>query len=121
MNRPAPLSRRTVLRGLGTSMALPWLESMGAAPQSKAAVMNKAAKGFASEAPTRMAFFYVPNGVHMPDWRPEKTGTLTDLPNTLSALNPYKKQLLVLSGLTQNGGRALGEGAGDHARALGSF
>ncbi|MFM7317267.1 MAG: DUF1552 domain-containing protein, partial [bacterium] len=121
MIRPARLSRRTVLRGLGTSMALPWLEAMGPAPQSQAAVINKVAKGFASEAPTRMAFFYVPNGVHMPDWRPGATGALTDLPKTLSALNPYKKQLLVLSGLTQNGGRALGDGAGDHARALGSF
>jgi len=122
MIRPARLSRRTVLRGLGTSMALPWLEAMGPAPQSHAAAINKATKGFNNAAaPTRMAFFYVPNGVHMPDWRPGKTGALTDLPKTLAALEAHKKQLLVLSGLTQNGGRALGDGAGDHARALGSF
>jgi hypothetical protein len=121
MIRANSLSRRTVLKGLGTSFALPWLEAMGAAPESKAASLNKLANGYKADAPTRMAFFYVPNGVHMPDWRPETTGTLTKLPNTLSALEPVRDQMLVLSGLTQNGGRALGDGAGDHARALGSF
>lgn len=121
MIRSQPLSRRTVLRGLGSAVALPWLESMGPAPEAAAAAMNKAAQGVASASPTRMAFFYVPNGVNMAHWRPEKTGALTELPNSLKALTPYRDQLLVLSGLTQNGGRALGDGAGDHARALGSF
>ncbi|MFM1800901.1 MAG: hypothetical protein RJA81_253 [Planctomycetota bacterium] len=122
MIRKASLSRRTVLRGLGTSLALPWLEAMGGyVPQSKAATLNKMAKGFDGRSPARMAFFYVPNGVHMPDWRPEATGKLGPLPSTLSSLDSFRDQLLVLSGLTQNGGRALGDGAGDHARALGSF
>ncbi len=121
MIRPQPLSRRTVLRGLGSAFALPWLESMGAAPEAKAATAMKAAQGVSSASPTRMAFFYVPNGVHMPDWRPETAGALTSLPKTLKAIEPFRDQLLILSNLTQNGGRDLGDGPGDHARALGSF
>lgn len=121
MIRPQPLSRRTVLRGLGSAFALPWLECMGAAPEAAAAVAKKTAAGVSADAPIRMGFFYVPNGVHMPDWRPEKTGSLTSLPKTLQALEPFRNDLMVLSGLTQNGGRALGDGPGDHARALGSF
>ena len=121
MIRSQPLSRRTVLRGLGSAFALPWLEAMGPAPEAAAAVLNKAAQGVNTTSPTRMAFFYVPNGVNMAHWRPSDTGLLKDLPKTLNALSPYRDQLMVLSGLTQNGGRALGDGAGDHARALGSF
>ena len=97
MIRPQPLSRRTVLRGLGSAFALPWLESMGAAPEAKAATAMKAANGVSSASPTRMAFFYVPNGVHMPDWRPETAGALTSLPKTLKAIEPFRDQLLILS------------------------
>lgn len=109
MNRH--LSRRTVLRGIGTAIALPWLESM--AP--------RAATAAASGAPKRMAFFYVPNGVHMPAWTPSATGTAFELPTTLEPLSPFREYLTVLSGLAQDGGRAHGDGPGDHARALGSF
>ena len=58
---PQPLiSRRTVLRGLGAMVALPWLEAM--------APLNVLASSVAPRsAPNRLAFLYVPNGVHMPD------------------------------------------------------
>ena len=108
-----PISRRTVLRGLGTAIALPWLEAMAPAAPGGAAA--------AGAAPRRMAFFYVPNGVHMPDWTPAGTGRGFELPEILRPLAPFKDDLLVLTGLTQDGGRAHGDGGGDHARSLASF
>jgi len=111
---PQPLlSRRTVLRGLGAMVALPWLEAM--------APLNVLASTPGGRAPNRLAFLYVPNGVHMPDWRPKDEGALTELPETLKALAPVKDHLLVISGLTADKARANGDGAGDHARALAAF
>src|SRR5437660_1613080 len=86
------ISRRTVLKGLGTALALPWLEAMlpvvgGAAPAGKVF-------------PTRMAFFYIPNGVHMPEWTPSALGQGFKIPAILQPLAPFQEELLVLSGLT---------------------
>ncbi len=106
-----PLSRRTVLRGLGTAIALPWLEIMH----------RSSAFAAAPAGPLRMAFFYVPNGVHMQDWTPKAEGALTDLPAILKPLSAYKDDLLVLTGLAQENGEAKGDGPGDHARALATF
>jgi hypothetical protein len=109
------ISRRTVLRGLGAAVALPWLEAMG--PLS----------GWASAAPgerptpTRMAFLYVPNGVNMPDWRPKKDGGDFELPTTLEPLKGVRDDLLVLTGLTADKARPNGDGPGDHARAMAAF
>jgi hypothetical protein len=108
-----PISRRTVLKGLGTAIALPYLEAM--LPRSVMAAPPTAA------APKRMAFLYVPNGIHMPEWTPEKLGKDFDLPKTLEPLAPYKDRLNVLSGLTLDKARANGDGPGDHARSLASF
>ncbi len=110
----ALISRRTVLRGLGAMVALPWLEAM--------APLNVLASApAAGSAPNRLAFLYVPNGVHMPDWRPAAEGPLTELPEILKPLAPVKDELLVISGLTEDKARPHGDGAGDHARALGAF
>lgn len=106
------LSRRTVLRGLGTAMALPLFEGM--IPRT---VLGAAAP---SAAPARMAFLYVANGMHMPDWTPEAEGELK-LSKTLESLADHRHRMHVLSGLTLNGGRALGDGPGDHARSVASF
>ena len=111
-----PISRRTILRGMGTAIALPWLEAM--APTTLRAA--SAAGPMAAEAPRRMAFFYVPNGVHMPDWTP-KGGPALELPEILRPLGSFKDDLLVLTGLTQDGAFAHGDGGGDHARSLASF
>jgi hypothetical protein len=112
---PQPLlSRRTVLRGLGAMVALPWLEAM--APRSLLAAGQSTQSG-----PTRLAFLYVPNGVHMPDWRPKDAGPLAELPATLKPLAPVKDDLLVISGLTADKARPNGDGPGDHARALAAF
>ena len=61
MTRP-PISRRTALKGLGISLALPWLEAMGPATAWGAGADTK------NPAPNRMCFLYVPNGKNMADW-----------------------------------------------------
>jgi hypothetical protein len=109
---PKSLSRRTVLRGMGAAIALPFLDAMAPAFASQAVK--------ASLKPTRMAFLYVPNGIVMPDWTPAGEIGVTplgELPRISSILSPYKNDLLFLTGLTSNGGRALGDGPGDHGRA----
>ncbi len=110
-NFQTKLSRRTVLRGLGVSLALPWLEATGTI--AKAAV--------AAPTPTRMAFIFVPNGVNLEHWTPKSEGYGFALPATLEPLAPVKDDLLVLSGLTHDKGRANGDGAGDHARSASVF
>ncbi len=110
MPRVKPLSRRSLLRGMGTALALPLLEAMPPA------------------APTRMAFLYVPNGIVMDEWTP-RTGQgpgewallPSHLPRITQAIAPFHKELLVLSGLDCNGGRALGDGPGDHGRASAAY
>ena len=102
-----PLSRRTVLRGLGTALALPWLEVLAPAA--------------GQTLPLRLAFLYVPNGIHMADWTPKTEGPGFELPWTLQPLAPVKDDLLVLTGLTADKARAHGDGGGDHARALAAF
>ncbi len=115
MSRSGKISRRTALRGLGATLALPWLEAMGPAPSISRAF--EAAAGL----PKRMAFFYVPNGVHMQAWTPEKEGADFSFPDTLKPLEAFREHTLVLTGLTQDTARAHGDGAGDHARALACF
>ena len=92
-------------------MALPFLEAM--APRSIAAT--------AVRAPIRTAFFYVPNGVNMADWTPTAVGADFQLPYILQPLQAHKNDVLVLTGLAQDKGRNNGDGAGDHARAAGSW
>jgi len=106
------LDRRTFLRGLGTTIALPFLDAMW--PAFAATRLNSAA-------PLRMAFVYVPNGIVMNDWTPPSDGTDFEFTRILKPLEPLRRDLMVLSGLTQNNGRALGDGPGDHARAAASF
>jgi hypothetical protein len=112
---PTPISRRTLLRGLGIAVSLPWLEAMG--PQLSWAETGDNR----SAAPNRMAFLYVPNGQNMADWTPQQEGADFDLPAILQPLASVKNQLQVLTGLTADKARANGDGGGDHARALAAF
>jgi hypothetical protein len=107
------LPRRTFLRGLGATMALPLLDGM--VPALTAQDRTAAA------AVRRMGIFYVPNGMAMSYWTPKALGTEFELPRTLASLEPFRKDLLVLSGLADMNGYAINEGAGDHARAAGTF
>jgi hypothetical protein len=114
MNKQIQISRRTLLRGVGAAVGLPLLEAMW--PATGRAFGHNTLKP-----PVRMAFLYVANGVHMPHWTPEKTGTDFTVPTTLEPLAPYRSHMTVLSGLTLNGARALGDGGGDHARSAAAF
>ena len=108
------LPRRTFLRGVGATLALPLLDSMVPA---FAAVRSSAAKPV-----PRLFTGYVPNGVIMDQWTPAAEGALTDLPATLQPLTPFKDKLLVVSGLADAPAFPLpGEGTGDHVRAAATF
>ena len=78
-----------------------------------------------TKTPCRSAFLYVPNGIIMDQWLPSAAMTGAPgavaipeaLPRVSKALLPFRNDVMLLSGLTQNGGRALGDGPGDHGRA----
>ena len=103
------LSRRTMLRGLGTAVALPALDAMLPA-------MTRA-----ESRPLCMGFVYVPNGIIMDRWTPAAEGADWTLTPTLEPLGGLRDRTLLLSGLAQNNGRSLGDAGGDHARAAASF
>jgi hypothetical protein len=111
------IPRRTFLRGLGTTIALPVLDAM--IPAFATAAATK------SPSPCRMAFVYFPNGVQMEEWTIQSEAAIAPLPEklprTLQPLEPYRKDVTVVGGLTINGGRALGDGPGDHGRAGASY
>ena len=107
------LDRRLFLRGAGAAIALPYLEAMRPA--------FAAPRRLAGDTPTRLAFVYVPNGVIQEAWTPADEGRSFEFTRILEPLRSHRNDLLVLSGLTHNTGRALGDGAGDHARAAASF
>lgn len=103
------VERRTFLRGLGTAVALPFLDAMVPAFAST------------TKSPVRMGFVYVPNGMDFRNYQLDYEGPLTTLSRTLKPLEPFKDQITVLGNLTHNGGRALLDGAGDHGRCCGSY
>ncbi len=116
MSSKNQLHRRTFLKGLGAAIALPMFESM--APLKALANAGAVTE---SGAPVRMAFMFVPNGVHLSDWTPKQVGANYELPYILEPLQRFKRDINVLSGLTHDKGRANGDGAGDHARSAGVF
>jgi hypothetical protein len=110
---PSRLTRRQALRGLGTLVALPFLESV--APRAAAATMRMEGP------PRRMAFVYFPNGAIMDQWTPQGAGTDWTLSQTLEPLAPIRSTVQVISGLDHQKANANGDGAGDHARANATF
>jgi hypothetical protein len=102
-----------MLRGLGTALALPALEAMG--PMKAFAGDGEPAR------PLRTAFLFVPNGVNTANWFPATEGDKFEFPFTLQPLEPFRKDLLVLSGLTHDKARPNGDGPGDHARSAAAF
>src|SRR5262249_20903281 len=103
------LPRRAFLREMGVTIALPLLDAMtpALAAGAKPAV--------------RLGFVYVPNGISRDKWRPKGEGADFEFAPTMKPLEPFRERLLVFSGLAQVQGRALGDGAGDHARAGATF
>ena len=109
------LSRRTLLRGLGVALPLPWLEAMGRLTTLAAAADSRATP------PNRVAFLYAPNGQHMADWTPKGEGRDFELASIMEPFASVKQKLTVLSGLAADKARAHGDGGGDHARAMAAF
>lgn len=91
-------------------MALPWFESLAVSQPLSSA-----------KPPLRLAYLYVPNGVHMQEWTPASVGRDFELPPLLARLERFRSQFTVLSGLTADKARANGDGPGDHARAAAAF
>ena len=85
-----PISRRTVLRGMGASIALPMLEIM--TPRLRAAEL-------AADKVARMVCVYTPHGVRNSTWYPEKTGLNYTMSSTLEALTPLREKVSILTGL----------------------
>jgi len=118
LNKPLP--RRTFLRGLGATMALPLLDSM---------VPLRASGLSAADKPIRLGYIYRPNGMvgacdKSPRpflWTPRTAGSNFEFSPTMKPLEAFRDQLNVFSGLAQANGRALGDGPGDHARASATF
>src|SRR5438046_1502137 len=117
MNKSWQIPRRTFLKGMEASIALPALEAMTPPLKLLAADAGSARASF----PRRMAFVYIPNGANMADWTPKETGTNFELPYIIEPLKPFQKDFQVLTGLAHDKGRPHGDGAGDHARASASF
>ena len=112
-----PISRRTVLRGLGATIALPLLDAMAPAVVSAATSVAATKSG----APLRMAMFFLPNGMNMHQFLPTETGAGYSLTPTLEPLAEFKKDFSVLSNLALDGARSKGDGGGDHARSTAAF
>jgi hypothetical protein len=75
----------------------------------------------ASEAPLRMLYLMVPNGIHMPAWTPSGDGSKFELAPSMKPLEKFREHLSVFTGLTLDGARDHGDGGGDHARSGASF
>jgi hypothetical protein len=87
-----PISRRTLLRGVGATVALPWLEIM-----SKGAPSNSSLK--LAEPPLRAAFMFWPNGVRPDLWTPPGDGEDYEITRHLQPLAPFKKDFILLENL----------------------
>lgn len=94
MSNKWQISRRTMLKGMGVSMALPLLEAMK--PLSSFGAAAATAKG---EAPKRLAVLFFPNGTHEHKWTPEGEGADFKLSPILEPLAEHKKDLLVFTNL----------------------
>ena len=100
------LARRTFLRGMGATLALPLLDSMvpalSAAPKST----------------PRLGFVYVPNGIIQEQWFPKTPGPLpADLPAILKPLAAFREQINVMGNMAHLQANTFGDGVGDHPRA----
>ena len=103
------LPRRTFLRGMGATLALPLLDAMVPALPAAATAAAKPVR--------RLGFIYIPNGAAMAWWKPKKVdGTTLELSPTLSPLEPFKDRVIVPTGLTQKQAESFGDGNGEHSR-----
>lgn len=104
------LSRRWFLGGAGALVALPSLEFFAAKP----------ARSQAATAPQRLVIYFLPNGRMPKTWVPAELGDAFKLPTASASLEPFKSQLLFMSGLFHTAGQN-STAAGDHARGTGTL
>ncbi len=104
------LSRRTLLKGMGVTLGLPLLDAM--TPGLATAAQK-------TKAPTRLFFGAVPNGIEMKAWKPQGVGKDFEFTRILKPLEPFREDLLILTGLAHRTG--VSKEAGDHARAGGNY
>src|SRR5438874_4760944 len=119
--RLASLTRRHFLRGLGACLALPAFESIGSLSTFAAGAEAAKLASTPTGAPLRMAFVYFPNGAIQPNWWPKGDGKEFELAPTMQPLAKLKQQLQVLGGMDHVNATPGPDGAGDHARASGTF
>jgi len=111
MIKKLALDRRTFLRGMGATIALPLLDAM--VPALKAATTTPA---------MRLGFFYVPNGMYLPNFHPAgEGGTNFTFTPILKPLEGFRSQINVISGLSNLGVVSPNEGGGVHTRAHGGW
>ena len=101
------LSRRSLLRGSGAAIALPFLDAMWPALAGTVKPVR------------RLAVVYVPNGIIMNQWTPAETGSNFKFPRILKPLEPFRGDITVISGIENNAAEEA-QGGG-HAKASGSF
>ncbi len=120
--RQMSLTRRNFLRGLGAAVALPTLETFWT-PATLAATVDPTARlaTTATGAPLRMGVVYFPNGAIQPSWWPTTEGKDFEFQRTLQPLADVRSQVQVIGGLDHVNAKAGPDGAGDHARASGTF
>ena len=113
----ATVTRRRFLRGLGACMALPALETL----RPLILVAAQPGKTVAAATPRRMAFLYFPNGALQQNWWPKGEGKDFTFNRTMEPLESIRHKLQVIGGLDHRHATAGPDGAGDHARANGTF
>lgn len=114
------LNRRTFLRGLGACLAVPSLEALRpfqASANASAAALATTSTG----APLRMAYVYFPNGAIQPNWWPTGEGKDFQFARTMQPLEKLRHQVQIMGGLDHVNATPGPDGAGDHARASGTF
>ena len=109
MRRSNRFSRRTVLRGIGASVALPFMESL--APSVSASAPR----------PKRLSVFYIPNGMRMDAFRPAAAGADYPMPTALEPLEHLRDRFSVVTGLAHANAQALGDPGGAHGRSCAAF
>ena len=104
------LPRRTLLKGIGASVALPLLDSMIPALSAQP-----------KQAPPRLGFVYASHGVIFSQWKPTQTGKGFELPSNLKPLDRVRDQINVLTNLSHLEADTKGDGSGDHNRAAAAW
>lgn len=112
MKKKLLLSRRTLLRGVGAAIALPAMESLIPSAMAAATLENR---------PRRLSVFYIPNGLHMPQFTPATAGKNYQLTPILEPLARHRDKFSVITGLAHYNASALGDGPGSHGRSCGAW